>query len=61
MPGLTGDLATLRLKAECPSVKVLALTVFEDRGYLQKMLKAGASGYVLKLATGDELVLHRAA
>ena len=56
MPGLTGDLATLRLKAECPSVKVLALTVFEDRGYLQKMLKAGASGYVLKLATGDELV-----
>lgn len=56
MPGLTGDLATEALKRDHPDVKVLALTVFEDKGHLRKMLKAGASGYVLKLATGEELI-----
>ena len=56
MPGLTGDEATERLKRECPGVKVLALTVYEDKGHLRKLLKAGASGYVLKLATGEELI-----
>jgi DNA-binding NarL/FixJ family response regulator len=35
---------------------VLALTVYEDRGYLRQMLDAGASGYVLKRAVTDELV-----
>ena len=39
-----------------PDVKVLALTVYEDKEHLRKLLKAGASGYVLKLATGEELI-----
>ena len=56
MPGMTGDQATQQLKADCPEVRVLALTVYEDNGHLRKLLKAGASGYVLKLATGDELI-----
>jgi DNA-binding NarL/FixJ family response regulator len=56
MPGLTGDQATEQLKSDCPDVKVLALTVFEDKVHLRKLLKAGASGYVLKLATGEELI-----
>jgi DNA-binding NarL/FixJ family response regulator len=56
MPGLTGDQATEQLKRDCPDVKVLALTVYEDKNHLRKLLKAGASGYVLKLATGEELV-----
>jgi DNA-binding NarL/FixJ family response regulator len=56
MPGLTGDQATERLKREHPDVKVLALTVFEDMGHVRKLLKAGASGYILKLATGEELI-----
>jgi DNA-binding NarL/FixJ family response regulator len=56
MPGMAGDDATRLLKASCPSVKVLALTVHEDREHLRRLLKAGASGYVLKLATGDDLV-----
>jgi DNA-binding NarL/FixJ family response regulator len=56
MPGLTGDRATERLKREMPDIKVLALTVYEDRNHLRKLLKAGVSGYVLKLATGDELI-----
>lgn len=56
MPGLTGAQATERLHRECPSVKVLALTVHEDKGYLRQLLAAGAVGYVLKRAVGNELI-----
>ena len=35
---------------------MLALTVYEDKSHLRKLLKAGASGYILKLATGEELI-----
>lgn len=56
MPGLTGDQVAEELKRDDPGVKILALTIFEDKAHLRKMLRAGASGYVLKLATGDELL-----
>src|SRR5262249_53309813 len=56
IPGLSGDQATERLKQDLPVVKVLALTVYEDKAHLRRLLKAGASGYILKLATGEELV-----
>ena len=56
MPEMSGAQATELLRQECPQVKVLALTVYEDRGYLRQMLKAGASGYVLKRAVMEELV-----
>lgn len=48
MPKLNGLKATEQLKAHCPQVKVLALTRHGDDGYLQQLLQAGASGYVLK-------------
>jgi DNA-binding NarL/FixJ family response regulator len=56
MPGLTGSLATERLRRECPAVKVLALTVHEDKGYIRQLLTAGASGYALKRAASEELI-----
>jgi DNA-binding NarL/FixJ family response regulator len=56
MPGLTGSLATERLKKECPLIKVLALTVHEDKGYIRQLLSAGAAGYVLKRAAPEELI-----
>lgn len=56
MPGLTGAQAAGRVRRECPGVKVLALTVHEDKGYLRQLLAAGAAGYVLKRAVGAELV-----
>lgn len=56
MPGVGGAEATERIRAETPGVRVLALTAHEDRGYLQLLLKAGASGYVLKRAAADDLV-----
>ena len=55
MPEMSGAEATERLRAERPRVKVLALTVYEDRAYLRQMLEAGASGYVLKRVAMEEL------
>lgn len=56
MPALGGAEATERIRRECPTVKVLALTVHEERHYLTQLLRAGASGYVLKRAAAAELV-----
>ena len=56
MPELNGAKATERLRQDCPQTRVLALTVHNDPGYLQQLLKAGASGYVLKRAATHELI-----
>jgi len=56
MPGMSGAGAAKQLRQECPQVKVLALTVHEDRGYLRQLLEAGAVGYVLKRAAAEELI-----
>src|SRR3954464_6216410 len=56
MPRLNGIEATRMLKSVCPATKILALTVHEDDGYVREFLKAGASGYLLKRATTEELV-----
>ena len=56
MPGLGGGEATERIRQTCPEVRILALTAHEDRGYLQLLLKAGASGYILKRAAAEDLV-----
>ncbi len=56
LPGIGGAEATEQIRRACPAVKVLALTAHEDRGYVQLLLKAGASGYVLKRVAADDLV-----
>ena len=56
MPVLGGAEATARVRRDAPDVKVLALTVHEERLYLTQLLRAGASGYVLKRAAPAELV-----
>lgn len=56
MPEATGAQVTERLTRSQPSVKVLALTIHDDKGYLRQLLKAGAVGYVLKRAAAEELI-----
>jgi len=56
MPQLNGSSATAQLQEQCPDIKVLALSVHEDTGYLRKLLEAGASGYVLKRSAADTLI-----
>ena len=56
MPLLNGLEATRELRARCPDVKVLALTVHEERSYLRDLIEAGAAGYVLKRSAAEDLV-----
>ena len=56
MPDLNGVQATERIKRDAPKVKVLILTAHEDKGFLQQVLQAGASGYMLKRAASAELI-----
>jgi len=56
MPGMDGLEATRRLRCECPSCLILALTVHDDKQYFSQMLIAGASGYITKQAAADDLV-----
>jgi len=56
MPLLNGLKATEKIQQSCPDVKILALTRHRDDGYLQQVLRAGASGYVLKQSPPAELL-----
>jgi DNA-binding NarL/FixJ family response regulator len=56
MPNLNGVDATRQIMHEFPKVKVIALSMHSDRTFVVSMLKAGASGYVLKECLSDELV-----
>jgi DNA-binding NarL/FixJ family response regulator len=56
MPGLSGIEALERITRDCPDVKVLALTMHEERGYVSRVLAAGAAGYALKRSASSELV-----
>jgi DNA-binding NarL/FixJ family response regulator len=56
MPDLNGIEAAARLKARHPGIKVVALSAYSDKRFVLEMLKAGASGYVIKAAAGTELL-----
>ncbi|HXT15418.1 MAG TPA: response regulator transcription factor [Gemmatimonadaceae bacterium] len=56
MPGGGGADVAERVRTECPSVRVLALTVHEEPLYVGRLLDAGAAGYVLKRAAAADLV-----
>jgi DNA-binding NarL/FixJ family response regulator len=56
MPGLNGLELARRLAIERPGVKLLALTVHEDRAYVEPLLEAGARGYLLKRSAAEDLV-----
>jgi two-component system response regulator NreC len=56
MPRLNGLKATELLMKACPQVKVLTLTRHTDFGYMQQLLHAGASGYMLKQSPPVELL-----
>jgi DNA-binding NarL/FixJ family response regulator len=56
LPELSGLELARRVAADCPTVKLLALTVHEDHAYVQRLLQAGARGYLLKRSAADELI-----
>lgn len=57
MPEMDGIQATRELLRRHPSIKVLGLSMYNDREYISDILKAGARGYILK-NTGKESLLN---
>ncbi len=55
MPVLGGVEATRKVLSKYPQIKVIALTMFEEISYFNEMIDAGASGFLLKKTTGEEL------
>jgi DNA-binding NarL/FixJ family response regulator len=55
MPGMDGITATIKALEMKPDLKIIALTMFGDEEYYQKMIKTGVSGYILKESGKDEL------
>lgn len=56
MPGMSGIVLTRRLTEEAPGIKILMLTLHEDRAYLRQALDVGARGYVVKRSAAANLV-----
>ncbi len=56
MPNLDGLQATQQIKARYPDIAVLVLTVHTDDECILEILKAGAAGYLIKSAFGEEVI-----
>ena len=56
MPELNGIVLSRRLNGEMPGLRLLVLTLHEDRAYLNQALEAGVRGYVLKRSAVENLV-----
>jgi DNA-binding NarL/FixJ family response regulator len=56
MPELNGIVLSRRLAGEMPDIRLLILTLHEDRAYLNQALEAGVRGYVLKRSAVENLV-----
>jgi NarL family two-component system response regulator LiaR len=56
MPKLNGLEATRQIKAACPNVAILVLTVHDDSEHILGILEAGAAGYLTKSVFGEEVI-----
>jgi DNA-binding NarL/FixJ family response regulator len=56
MPLLNGVDAAIQIRKTLPAVKLVFITMHSDPAYLEAALNAGATGYVLKSAVGEELL-----
>ncbi len=55
MPDMNGIEAARRIRSEFETIRILALSMYDDRHYVAEMLRAGASGYLLKDCAFKEL------
>ncbi len=56
MPGMDGIELCKAIRKNHPEIKVLALTTFNEVSFITNMMKSGASGYLLKNTTKEELI-----
>jgi two-component system response regulator NreC len=57
MPIMGGLEATRRIRRECPKIKVLVLTQYDDKEYVFPVIESGASGLISKAGASSELAL----
>lgn len=55
LPDINGIDLCLKIKNEFPDVKCIALSTFNDRSYVSKMIENGACGYLLKNSSQEDL------
>ncbi|MDX2048872.1 MAG: response regulator transcription factor [Chitinophagaceae bacterium] len=55
LPDVSGIELTAKIKKEIPQVKVLAMSTFKERSYISQMIQNGASGYLVKSASKEEI------
>ena len=62
LPDINGVALCQKIKQKHPSIRIIALSVHNERTVIMGMLQSGASGYVLKNAIGDDIIsaLHAA-
>lgn len=56
MPVLNGIEATTAIKRVCPSTKVVILTALDDDSFVFQLVRAGATGYLMKDTSSDEVL-----
>jgi DNA-binding NarL/FixJ family response regulator len=56
MPVMDGAEATRQILAEMPGVRILALSFQAEDGFMARMIRAGAQGYILKGCDSEELL-----
>jgi DNA-binding NarL/FixJ family response regulator len=56
MPGLSGIETCIEVRKSFPGIKIIGLSTYDKGSIIRKMLKSGASGYVLKNAGSEELL-----
>jgi DNA-binding NarL/FixJ family response regulator len=57
MPGCNGIEAARRILAELPATRILGLSMYKDSVYVRELLRAGASGYLVKDCDDAELLM----
>jgi two-component system, NarL family, nitrate/nitrite response regulator NarL len=55
LPDVNGIELTAKIAKEFPRVKVLAMSTFKERSYISRMIQSGASGYLIKSASAEEI------
>ncbi|MBK8139662.1 MAG: response regulator transcription factor [Chitinophagaceae bacterium] len=55
MPEVSGIDLTVKIRKEFPAVRVVAMSTFKERSYISQMIQSGASGYLVKSASKEEI------
>ncbi|MBP6659212.1 MAG: response regulator transcription factor [Chitinophagales bacterium] len=55
LPDISGIDLCLKIKKEFPQIHIIGLSTFSQRSYIAQMMQNGASGYLLKSATKEEI------